>query len=182
MVPLPIDNELDHTHCARHFIEKHVLRHLCDPFPAHSDFITLDLTQQRRNGYCFPDFAAFCVTRLKQKQAKRRLYGFELKVPAGISVNAVAQASKQKALLDAVYLVLLLPDAFPSEGNLSQLLQAAKSSGIGVIRVKDWLEGGRYELLHRAPVSVPLDPDGHEIIKGYLRTPERAIMSRWMAQ
>jgi hypothetical protein len=182
MVPLPIDNELDHTHCARHFIEKHMLRHLCDPFPAHSDFITLDLTQQRRNGYCFPDFAAFSVTKLKQKKPQQRLYGFELKVPAGISVNAVAQACRQKALLDAVYLVLLLPDAFPAETHLSQLLQAAKSSGVGVIRVRNWLEGSQYEFLHTAPVSMPLDPDGHEIIKGYLRNPERAMISRWMAQ
>ncbi len=181
MVPLPIDNELDHTDCARHFIEKHVLRHLCAPFPKHCDFLTLDLTKQRRNGYCFPDFAAFSVTRSANMKPQRKLYGFELKVPAGISVNAVEQAYRQRALLDAVYLILLLPNGYPAESHLEQLLQAAQFSGVGVIRVRNWLEGGQHEILHKSPISKPLDPDGHEIVKGYLRNPERTMLNRWMA-
>ncbi len=180
MVPLPIDNELDHTHYARHFIEKYALKHIGGRYPEHSDFITLDLTQQRRSGYCFPDFVAFAVTRSGESKPRQTLCGFELKVPAGISINAVEQACRQKPLLNAAYLILLLPAGVPAEAHLSQVRRAARSHGIGLIRVREWLQGGRHELLEPAQFSAPLDPDGPEIIKSYLPGPERAILHRWM--
>ena len=181
MVPLPIDNELDHMLCARAFIEKYALARLADRFPNLTNFLTLDLSARSKIGHCLPDFAVISVTRPLDGSPRQRLFGFELKVPAGITVDAVAQARKQKPCVDGIFLLLLLPDGYPAERSLPQIRREARREGIGVIRVRDWRFGRDYEQLESPLLSAPADEDGPSIIKGRLSSAEKAFLKRWMA-
>jgi hypothetical protein len=181
MVPLPIDNELDHTDCARSFIEKYALTRLADRFPSNSNFLTLDLTVRVSNGFCFPDFAAFVVVRPPNAEPRLRVYGFELKVPAGININAVEQAKKQKKSLDAAFLLCLLPDGYVNEKTFASIRSAARNDGIGIIRVKDWRFGRNYEILERPKISPPENEDAASRLRGNLSKQEGQYLKGWLA-
>ncbi|NJM33671.1 MAG: hypothetical protein HC850_02030 [Rhodomicrobium sp.] len=181
MTPLPIDNELDHTECARAFIEKHALTRLADRFPATTNFLTLDLTVRATNGYCFPDFAAFVVARAPNAESRLRVFGFELKVPAGISLNAVEQAKRQKQSLDAVFLLCLLPDGYINPKAFDSVRSAARENGIGIIRVKDWRCGRDFEILETPRISPPENEDAVTRLRGSLSKQDRQFLRAWTA-
>lgn len=180
MAPLPIDNELDHTDCARAFIEKYALARLSVRFPDLTNFLTIDLSTRPKNGHCLPDFAAISVARSIGRTPVQRIFGFELKVPSGISVDAVAQVAKQKASVDGAFLLLLLPDGYPAEKRLPQIQLEARRRGIGLIRVKDWKFGRAYEQLETPRLSAPTDRDAPHVILSYLSSTEKSFLRRWM--
>lgn len=180
MSPLPIDNELDHTECARSFIEKYALTRLADRFPSTSNFLTLDLTVRSSNGFCFPDFTAFVVVRSPNAEPRLRVYGFELKVPAGIKINAIEQAKQQKKSVDGAFLLCLLPDDYINENTFDSIRSAARDEGIGIIRVKDWRFGCNYEILEQPKISPPEDEDAVIRLRGSLSKQDRKFLQAWM--
>jgi hypothetical protein len=176
--PLPHENEVYHEPFALTFIERHMTAHLNGRFPAWSSFIPLKLSGVRNGGLRLPDFALIRIARSRAARNEVFFHGFELKVPSGVALKAVEQASDQLKFFHSISLLLHLPQGWPGEQFLPEIIRIAASKSIGVVRVKEWQSSPSYEILVEAPIKKPIEDARHYLIS-HLSEPQKRRLHSW---
>ena len=181
MVPLPIDNELDHMLCARAFIEKYALARL-----AGIGFQTSPISSRST---CRPGRKSAIASRFRGhlRHSPARWLAETENSSASSSrfpraspwMPSLRPGSRNPASTAYFFCCFCRTDIRPREacrksaGKRGARVSASFAYGIG--------GSGATTNSSKSPLlSAPADEDGPSIIKGQLASAEKAFLKRWM--